>query len=378
MSPVSINEISKDKEKETVPKKQISKKVLLLAVGAVLIAAILTSAIYYRYYVANDRDAASIISESKKDHSTKDKKKEEVKKQPNSLNGELVDENSAKRHPLAIIIENHPDARPQSGLTKASVVYEAITEGGITRFMAIFGPHDAPEVGPIRSARSFFIDWASEYNAYYVHAGGATDALALLPKSPVFDLPHTNGYFNRIGRGGVASEHTLYSSTAKLRELATNRKYPSNNRTESLQFKDDAKLEERGTQATITVDFSSPSYKVTWSYDKEKNDYSRSLAGTSHKDRTTSEQIKAKTIIVQEVKRQDIQLPGAKPTFKFTTIGQGKATIYQDGKTTVGTWQKGNQQSRTKFLDETNNEVKLNRGTLWIEVVPPGIPYSAI
>ena len=79
---------------------------------------------------------------------------------PAVLDGVMTDQESANRHPLGIIIENHPDARPQSGLDKASIVYEAIAEGGITRFLAIYGTYQAEKIGPVRSARTYYIDWA--------------------------------------------------------------------------------------------------------------------------------------------------------------------------------------------------------------------------
>lgn len=338
-------------------------------VSGIILIVILCIIIYRRYYVGNrpltDDGSSGGIKFNLKPVLEK-------KKIASPINGEIIDEDLASKYPLAIMIENHPDARPQSGLGRADAVYEAITEGGITRFMAIYGSKSATEIGPVRSARTFFVDWASEYSAYYAHAGGAPDALALIPKSNVYDIPHTQGYFERKDRGNVASEHTLFSSTDNLYRLAGVKKYPTSQNVSKLEYKDDNKLEDRGEPKTTIINFSTESYIVSWTFNKEQNIYSRNLAGVPHKDNINSEQITSKVIVVQEVARQPIQLPGAKPSFKFSTISSGKATIYQDGKETSGTWKKIDQNTRTKFYDQNGIEVKFNRGTCWYEIVPPG------
>lgn len=347
--------------------RNVLKKRLFIALG-IIVLLLLTWVSYSRYYVGRikpgDNTSASQLNPFRS---------APQKKIQSPINGALVTPDEAQNHPVAVMVENYyPDARPQSGLINASVVYEAITEGGITRFMAIFGPNSSPEIGPVRSARSFFLDWASEYNAYYAHAGGAADALINIPKSNVYDLPHTTGYFKRISRGNVASEHTLYTDTNSLYRLAKVKKYPSKINVKALSFKDEAKTEDRGLMNNININFSTAGYLVDWKYNKEKNDYLRSMAQVPHKDRTTSQQIKAKTIITQEVARRDIHLPGAKATFQFTTIGSGKATVYQDGKSINGTWKKTSQKDRTIFLDVNNQEIEINRGIIWYEIVPPG------
>src|SRR3990167_951299 len=140
-----------------------------------------------------------------------------------------------KRRPLAVMIENHADARPQSGLTSADIVYEAVAEGGITRFMAIFYCNlSDTQVGPVRSARTYFLDWLSEYDALYAHVGGANtpgpaDALSQIIKYGIKDLNQFSiGFptfwrdYQRLGHP-VATEHTMYSTTQKLWEIGANR-----------------------------------------------------------------------------------------------------------------------------------------------------------
>ena len=130
------------------------------------------------------------------------------------------------RRPLAVMIENHIESRPQSGLTSADVVYEAVAEGGITRFMALFYCNLSDvQVGPVRSARTYYLDWLGEYNnPLYAHVGGANtpgpaDALSQIIKYKVNDLNQFSiGFptfwrdYERLGHP-VATEHTMYSTS---------------------------------------------------------------------------------------------------------------------------------------------------------------------
>jgi hypothetical protein len=144
------------------------------------------------------------------------------------LNGSLKTQQAkdawSKRRPLAVMIENHEESRPQSGLSSADVVYEAVAEGGITRFMAVFlCPFNDIQVGPVRSARTYFLDWVSEYNSLYAHVGGANtpgpaNALGQIIDYKILDLNQFGiGFptfwrdYQRLGHP-VATEHTMYSS----------------------------------------------------------------------------------------------------------------------------------------------------------------------
>ncbi|MDH4358927.1 MAG: DUF3048 domain-containing protein [Candidatus Berkelbacteria bacterium] len=289
------------------------------------------------------------------------------------------DKQKALRHPLAVVIENHPDARPQSGLIDASLVYEAITEGGITRYLAIYGPKDTKEIGPIRSARLFFMDWLKEYDAFFAHAGGNEDALANIGNYQIKDLNHSQKYFWRDQKGrGVASEHTLYSSTDKLYEYAASKKYDtSSSNFETMKFKASGPANQAGKG--VEINFSSASYKVRWSYSPTENKYARFLAGKEHKDLTSGKQITAENIIIQTVTRT-LQPHGSygSQNWVFTTTGSGKATVLRDGEVIAATWKKPARDSRTKFYTEAGVEIEFNPGTTWYEIIPPEVSPSFI
>ena len=320
------------------------------------------------------------------------------------LNGNLFSKAERQmweqRRPLTVMIENHQESRPQSGLSKADVIYEVVAEGGITRFLAVFYCAAIAEevtIGPVRSARTYFLDFVSEYGDYplYAHVGGAnkpgpSNALGQIGDygwlSKGNDLNQFSlGFpvfwrdYERIGHP-VATEHTMYSSTEKLWEVAQKRGLNSvddkGNKWDTSftqwKFKDEANLADRGETKKIEFSFwrNSPAYTVDWEYQKDDNNYLRFNGGQPHKDLNNDSQIKVKTMIIQFMKET-----GPINELKhllYETTGKGKALIFQDGQVLEGTWAKEKRQSRTKFIDNSGKEINLNRGPIWIEIVPVG------
>jgi len=224
-----------------------------------------------------------------------------------------------KRRPLTVMIENHAEARPQSGLSRADVVYEAVAEGGITRFLAVFYCGASAQdiiVGPVRSARTYFLDFASEYGDYplYAHVGGANvpgpaNALGQIGEYGwlrkgndlnQFSLGFPTFWrdYERIGHP-VATEHTMYSTTDRLWEVAHKRELDAQDdegkkwdeNFEKWPFKKEAKPEERGEVTKIGFDFwgGYSEYSVSWQYDREANLYRRFNDSQPHKDLNNDE-----------------------------------------------------------------------------------------
>ncbi len=293
------------------------------------------------------------------------------------LNGVLTTKEKSKRRPEAVMIENHPDARPQSGLNKAGLVYEALTEGGITRFLAFFVENDASEVGPVRSARTYFVKLADEYNAFYAHAGGNADALALIKElSGFYNLDEFSlGNFFWRDKNRFAP-HNLYTTTDKLRSAGESKNWDVNTSYDKWLFKDDEKLNKRGNTQKISVNFSTISYKVDYFYDKDKNEYKRNLAGKPHIDKNSKEQIKAKTVIIQYVKSWK-KVGDSNNGIELEIEGTGKTTIFMDGNKIQGSWKKSDRKQRTKFYSDNGKEVEFDRGPIWIELVPDDTKVSS-
>jgi hypothetical protein len=294
-----------------------------------------------------------------------------------ALDGTSVPADHANRRPLAVMVENHPDARPQSGLSRASVVIEAITEGGITRFAALYGPTDAEKIGPVRSARPYFVEYVSGWQALYAHAGGSQGGLTLIPRAPIVDLPHNQSAFYREPRPGIASEHTLFTSSDRLYEYAKQKKASLTDDYQPWTFADDPDTSARGTSQHATIDFSSPAYKVDWSYDQSTDQYLRMLAGAPHTDAVTSQQLDAETVVLLTVTRHnDPNANQGKGEWTYDTIGAGPAKLLVHGRLVEGTWKKPALGAMLEFIGGDGKTVPLGRGRTWIEIVPPDVSVT--
>lgn len=292
---------------------------------------------------------------------------------PSLLNGVLVSPDIANKRVVATMIENTPEARPQAGLSSADVVYEDTVEGGITRFMALFQQTQPDKVGPVRSARSYYVNWLAEYDGIYMHAGGSPAGLAAISKNSTKDYPDiSNDSYFRIPKAGLASEHTLYASVAKVFQYATtDKKWSTTKDFPSWQFKDP--IATPTTTGTVSVNFTTSTYQADWVFDPTANIYARKLAGVAHNDQVTGEQIKASTIVVMTVQRS-ANAPyagtGKESEWNQTTIGSGAVSVFEDGTRVDGTWKKASVTDRTRFYDTAGKEISLNRGKIWIEVIP--------
>lgn len=314
------------------------------------------------------------------------------------------------RRPLVVMIENHEDSRPQSGLSKADVVYETVAEGAITRFMAVFYCADAAyaqkgdyDIGPVRSARTYFLDWASEYGDYplYAHVGGAGNcndptvdprakALCQLEKygwknkGTWSDLDQFSLGFkvcrrepDRIGHP-VATEHSMYCSTEALWQTAASRGLTNIIAASKNQSSWDAKFrswltkDDSPSSGSVSPEFefwtNYKAYSVKWDYDKATNSYKRSNGGAPLIDFNTQEQLTAKNIVIQFATEKG-PLDEHKHML-YGTLDGGKALVFQDGKVIEGKWSKKSRTDRTLFFDNTGKEIKFNRGQIWIEVLP--------
>lgn len=302
------------------------------------------------------------------------------------------------RRPLGIMVENHEESRPQSGLTRADVVYEAVAEGGITRFLAIFycgASAQEVQVGPVRSARTYYLDWISEYGDWplYAHVGGAnkpgsTDALGQIVEYGWNLYNDINQFsvgfptfwrdYERLGRP-VATEHTMYSTTDKLWKVAKERELTGKNEDGeawdenfiSWNFKD-GQPPSSAKITTVSFPFweGYEEYFVTWKYDSSVNAYKRENGGQPHKDLNNDEQISVNNAVVMFTRERG-PLNELKHLL-YGTVGKGQALIFQNGEVIEATWTKSSRTARTKFLDKQGAEVSFVRGPVWIEVLPIG------
>lgn len=305
-------------------------------------------------------------------------KKEKDQRVSAPLTGLLVSPEYAKRQVLAVVVENHPDARPQSGFPQADIVYETIAEGGITRTIALYQSQDAKEIGPIRSARDYFIDWLQEYNGIFVHVGGNIDAL---DKITARKIPDLNQYYNGayFWRDKTRyAPHNVYSTTEKLYQVASKRGYDNATNVTSLTFKEDTKAEIRPTSQTVTINFSTASFVVKYDYDPKNNNYLRSNGGITHKDKISGQQLTTKNIIVVYTNFSYSKTRIGEQKTNITTIGRGKALVIQDGKAINAFWEKTSPTAQMTVKNELGEAIKLNPGQTWFEVIPTATKVTVL
>lgn len=330
------------------------------------------------------------------------------------LNGKLytLTEKNAwgKKRPLAVMIENTPDARPQSGISDADVVFEAIAEGGVTRFMALFYcgvQRNDTLLAPIRSARTYFVDYASGFNLpMYVHVGGANlagpaDALSQIGEygwNGENDMNQFSiGYptfvrnYDRVPGKEIATEHTMETSTERLWEVAAEREWtnitparkvgrtttPASDWSEGFTgwtYQD--KAPSAGSVTTINYEFWTgfSDYAVRWEYAPESNTYKRFVAGESQTDLNNDKQVEASNVVVLlTTEKGPID---EKKHMLYQTTGTGDALLFRNGTAEKVTWVKKDRESELRFTDTKGKDVELARGLVWISVVDESTDVS--
>lgn len=280
---------------------------------------------------------------------------------------EVADEAATKQPVTAVMIENSPDARPQSGLSRAGIVYEAVAEGGITRFLAVYQGAKPGLIGPVRSLRLYYLSWGAQYQASIAHVGGSPNALDTVRSGSYRDIDQ---FFNG-GSYWRASDrrapHNVYTSGEKLDALNASKGFKESSFT---GFKrGDGKPAETPNATTIQLNFSGATYNTAYAYDKATNTYKRSLAGAPHADREGG-QIAPRVVVALEAPLERRVGPdGYEDT---VTIGSGKATVFQNGTATAVTWKKDSLTAPLKLFDENGKDITLGRGQTWIGVFTPG------
>ncbi len=338
---------------EALSKKQ---KIIVLIVALLILAAIL----YGVYAVFLKKDKPAPVSQQP----VAEKKVEAPKPttEASTLTGIQVPIGSNKRPITSIQIENSPDARPQSGLLQAGVVFEAIAEGGITRFNASFQEAQPDYIGPIRSVRPYYAQLVAPFDPIFVHAGGSGDGLAKLAELGLKDLDHgANGAaFKRVS--DRYAPHNLYSSMADLDKAAQGRGYTSSNAKGFLR-KDEVK-NQPPTITSIAMNISGPLYNTSYTYDAATNTYKRTLADRPHTDYRSGEQISPKVVVAMVAPWSQNGIYSV-----YGIIGSGEVTIFQDGQMTKGTWNKPSEKEQISFKDATGKPIALDAGQTWITLL---------
>jgi len=276
--------------------------------------------------------------------------------------------------PLSIMIENSGGARPQTGLDKANIVYEVLAEGGITRFLAIYYDQEAEVVGPVRSARPYFISKSLEHQAIYVHIGGSEEAYNFIKEERIDDINEFVDFQPFWRTQDRKPPHNLYTSTIKLRQEANKLGYVEMIKKEDYQFETDSHEKLTGRQSNSIVITYNNDYTVSYKYKPESMKYLRFINNEPHIDAKTKKQLAVDNIIIQFAKTKIIDEEGR---LAIDFIGKGKGLLFFKGSSEEITWEKRDLESRTVFLDKEGNRIALTPGNVWIQIVPSdlGVQY---
>ncbi len=285
------------------------------------------------------------------------------------IDGLPTTQEKADRKPLGIMVENLAQIRPQSGLSKADIVFEALAEGGITRFLAVYGHNDVDKIGPVRSARPYYVALATGFDAVYAHAGGSTEGLQAIKDygTDDFGYDHMAAYWRQ---SGIGAPHNLFTSTKKLRSESEKAGLKSVD-YDGFEF-DKEKIKGKPAKK-IEVNFSSGDYQVEWKYDKKANKYKRFNGGIAHTDANTGKQIAPTNIVV--VRAQTSMFNAL--TLNIKIIGDGNGYLFRDGKQIPIKWKKDSAASQIVFSDQDDNAIEFNPGQIWVEVVRPETSVSS-
>lgn len=296
---------------------------------------------------------------------------------PVPISGDLaLARGQASRRLWAVMLDNHPQAFPQVGLDKSVLVFEALAEFGITRYMAIFAPDISPEfeaVGAVRSARPYFVQWAQGLQAVYVHAGGSPESLQMLQQVPQvsdMDALHSSAeeYFWRSAQR--SAPHNLFTSTENIAGYIDARGMADfDPAAVGFLFKADAPMAERPAEQRIDYFFIYREDPAGWIYDAESNGYFRTRRGKPHTDGLSGEQLWFKNVLVMEVFEAPIA-GDDKGRIEQQVIGEGRALAFLDGQRSEVTWRKASASEQVRFYGADGNELRLNAGPVWIVAVP--------
>lgn len=310
------------------------------------------------------------IIEIEEDEEIEEDVEEEIVKEgvPSPLSGIYGDKDKINRRPVAIMFDNHPKARWQAGLKDAEIVYEFLVEGPYTRYMGIFLMNDPESIGPIRSARPYFVTTSLEYDGVYVHVGGSTQALNEISSLKLADidaLSSSGKVFWR--RSHKKMPNNMYTSMEAIRSTQEDRKYRLTGEYMPFIFKEDEEDIEGLEANDIIINYRNNN-TTEYNYDLENKVYKRKKDGENHIDEIDNTEIIAKNIIIQEANTRVLDSEGR---LEIQLIGEGKAKYITNGKVIDIEWFKDSKQGKTKYHDLNGAEVILNPGVTWIQIVEP-------
>lgn len=289
------------------------------------------------------------------------------------LDGSSIDTDDVYSPVFGVMIDNHPDARPQSGLSKASIIYEFKVEGDFTRYLALFQNSNAKQIGPVRSARPYFVETISEYDGIYAHFGSSDDGASSISNLDVDDLDGMlleGTTFYRNKDVGKSSPHNAYTSIEKLTEGVEDKNYNEKRNFDGFIFDTSgesiiSQMENGNTAENISISYN-PEYTVSYEYNDSEKLYSIFRNDEQIIDEYDDNEILASNIIIEYANSTIINGAGS---LEIANIGQGVGKLITSGKVIDINWSKDSAVSRTVYTTTDGEEIILSPGQTWIEVI---------
>lgn len=270
---------------------------------------------------------------------------------------------------MAVMIDNDVKARPQSGLENAFAIYEMVVEGASTRLMAVFKDCTATKVGPVRSSRHYFLDYALEHDPIYLHCGYSPKAqqdLKNLYINNLNELVANNGknFYRDTAR---KAPHNLYASLPEaIASVDGVYKTTTEYATAFPYYSKDTDLASDALAAKITIPYFN-SYSVSYEYDSDKKLYNRFINGEAHMSATDDAQLTAKNILIYKVKNYNLDNSGRQ---ELNTVGSGEGWYITDGKVISMLWNKPSRGARTEYYTSFGEPITFNPGNIYVQIIP--------
>ena len=328
----------------------------------VLVILIFIAAGLFIMKIANNKQNDLLVVNANKTNINEEK--EEIVKKPKTL--------ASDSRPIAVMIDNHIDAMPQAGVLEADIVYEIIVEGGETRLMLILQDKDLEKIGPIRSSRHYFLDYALENDAIYVHYGWSPQAKSDISK---YSVDNINGIYESSTSFWRVSDkyapHNAVTSTKNILSIAEREEYRTTTDQDTVlnYVVDEVNLEDGETANTVTIPYSYAN-TVKYEYDEDKKEYIRYSRGEKQVDWDTEKTVTTKNIIIEKAENWTLDDGSGKGRQTLDNVKELEGYYITNGKVIEITCNKTSRSGQTVYKDLEGNEINVNDGKTFIQICP--------
>lgn len=287
--------------------------------------------------------------------------------------GQVFARGNVRQRPWMVMIDNHPNAYPQSGMDKAAIVFEGLAEYGITRFIALYDGSETAqvgEIGPVRSTRLYFAQWAMGYHPIYAHAGGSPDGVQLAETTDQFINFEALKLGNYTWRdGNRLAPHNLYTNADRLRAFAADNGVGELDEPDQGYLYDTINAAPSVEAGSIDYFFADRSSRAGFRYDAATDRYYRTMRDQPHIDRVTGEQLWTRNVVVMQV-NEAARVGDDKQRIDQQVVGSGAARVFLAGRVIDATWKKETEAGPLRFYTSDEKEVVFNAGQIWIAAIP--------